>query len=329
MLRIAAVSLMLVALCGCVSTQSQFNADGMAGDISGLWRQQVLNNIARAKDDPDFVPSAFVLGQGQSSVTAGLTPTGKGTSINAPKPLVELDIAPNDSWTAQWQFTAVTNRDDLRNLRDAYALIVADADAYHHIHDILGDGCALGSARAANGACKKDASTPTPGSEATVQAATAAATATGSSLDPANPPTDAATATAAGAEKLSVGGQTANWEESTGMIEHGDSIGCQLYQAESPIPGDPIPFRRWLFWRKPLSRTWLPDLLPSDLIESIGVHGDWELGLAIEKKPEGEGIQVMHVGRSCLDDFIILVQGLTPAASASSAAAPRLPLSSP
>src|SRR5215469_3042170 len=103
--------ILAAALGGCVAQQARVNTLDMIGDIARVRNAQVLRNLSAAISDPDGVPAVVVLGAGQAtaSVAAGADP----------------DAIAHGTWTAQWQISTVTNSEDLRRLRNLYALITA------------------------------------------------------------------------------------------------------------------------------------------------------------------------------------------------------------
>jgi hypothetical protein len=271
---------------GCVAHQARINTLEMIGDIARVRQTQVLRNLSAAISDPDGVPAVVVLGAGQAtaSVAAGADP----------------DVIAQGTWTAQWQIATVTNSEDLRRLRNLYALITAtDAQydttvAYFRRHP----------QQIPNAACG--------GHEATAR----------SSGAPASPATGrpneepAANLLYSGDQNLECPpgfgpGRVATWRLALNVLEIGDSLGCRLYQEQPrkpPATGVGLPFRRWLYWRRP-GATWGPDP-PDTPPQSLGTVGAWELGTTSE---------------ACFNDFTILVQTLTP--SGSDVAQPKLMLS--
>src|SRR4029077_14234043 len=115
-------------------------------------------------------------------------------------------------------------------------------------------------------------------------------------------------------------GQVPRWCDALLTMQIGDSIGCKLYQEPAwsrresnereHVAQDrtAFPFRRWLFWRHPGDDGWLPETHDSSLqITSLGTYGAWELGTA---------------SRACFNDFVILVQSVTPVAAEQSRQSP-------
>jgi hypothetical protein len=116
---------------------------------------------------------------------------------------------------------------------------------------------------------------------------------------------------------------TASWEEGVQAVETGDSIDCKYYQQdslaehESNLPTEKpntLPFRRWLYWKQ-VGERWGEDRekpQPDDptKLTPLGVYGRWELWTA---------------SPACFDDFVILVQQVTPKAAQASLNGPRIP----
>jgi hypothetical protein len=275
-----------VLLGGCVARQARINTLQMIGDIARVRNTQVLRNLSAAISDRDAVPAVVVLGAGQAtaSVAAGANP----------------DILAEDTWTSQWQISTVTNSEDLRRLRNLYALITATDAQYdiylayfrRHPQELPNAGCG--------------------GQDLTIRSANAPA-----------PPAAGRPNEAPAANLLYSGdqnqecppgygpGRVAAWRLALNVIEVGDSLGCRLYQEQPrkpPATGAGLPFRRWLYWRRP-GATWGPDP-PDTPPQSLGTVGEWELGTT---------------SRSCFNDFTILVQTLTP--SGGGVAEPKLMLS--
>src|SRR6185312_15393449 len=115
---------------GCTATQVRMNATQMIDNVAELREEQVLRNISAAVNDHDFVPSEIFLGQGtatvQSNVSAGL----KLPRFDFSAPTRELDPTANTQWTSTWFLAPVTSADDLRRLRNLYALVTSTNDQY-------------------------------------------------------------------------------------------------------------------------------------------------------------------------------------------------------
>jgi hypothetical protein len=294
---------LLAILTGCAAFQSQRNANDMASTISRIREEQVLQNIGVAIDDRSFVPSGIVLGTGQANVIVGMTPTFRGTGITSGAPGYELDIAPTDTWTAQWQFTSITEQGDLRRLRNVYALIVSTDEQYDTLERYFHP-----QAAAANGAAQANDSDAVfrglfegllPPAEKAPPAPPAPPVVTTrvkrtSSTSKDKPPPSAAPEPSGRPAAQHV----IPWPDAKDFLITGDSIDCRLFQAAKVPSTHGVPFRRWLFWRKS-GGPWLPQD-PGGPVEDVGHYGNWDLGVT---------------SRACLDDFVILLQGVTPSAS--------------
>jgi hypothetical protein len=256
-----------------------------------------------------MVPTQILLSTGQASVSEGASPTLKMPNFNIVKPTRELDVTANDTWTAQWQVSPVTNSDDLRKLRNLYVLIVSTDEQYDQLEAYYNRNPQM----RASAACYGLQTTAGGGAQSAAQAGRASgADATG------QPPTanaqDAACPPGYGA------GQIPKWREALVVIEYGDSIGCKLYQeawatshkraSHDSTAG--IPFRRWLFWRR-LGGDWLP-ATPDTEPQVLGLYKGWELGTT---------------SRACFNDFVILAQSATPATANASQQGARVMLNTP
>ena len=270
--------LLALPLGGCVAHQARLNTLQMIGDIARVRETQVLRNLSAAISDRDAVPAVVVLGAGQAtaSATAGANP----------------DVLAQDTWTSQWQISTVTNSEDLRRLRNLYALITA-TDAQYDI--------ALGYFR------RHPQEAPTAGCGGLdLTAKSAHALAPRAAGRPNEEPAANLLYSGNQAQECPPGfgpGRVATWRLALNVIEVGDSLGCRLYQEQARRPaatGAGLPFRRWLYWRRP-GATWGPDP-PDAPPQSLGTVNGWELGTT---------------SQSCFNDFTILVQTLTPSGGGS------------
>jgi hypothetical protein len=132
-----------------------------------------------------------------------------------------------------------------------------------------------------------------------------------------------ASAELAATAQTSASETTASWEEGVQAVETGDSIGCKYYQQdklsehETSLPTEQpnkLPFNRWLYWKR-AGEHWgddpeqpQPDARAK--LTPLGVYGRWELWTA---------------SPACFDDFVILVQQVTPKAAQASLNGPRIP----
>jgi hypothetical protein len=267
---------------GCVAHQARINTLNMIGDIARVRNTQVLRNLSAAISDRDAVPAVVVLGAGQAtaSVAGGADPVAQ------------------DTWTSQWQISTVTNSEDLRRLRNLYSLITATDAQYdialayfrRHPQEAPSAGCG------GHDLATRSTNAPAPASRPNEEPAANLLYSGDQNLEcpPGYGP-----------------GRVAAWRLALNVIEVGDSIGCRLYQEQPrkpPQSGVGLPFRRWLYWRKP-GAPWGPDP-PDTPPQSLGTVGDWELGTT---------------SQACFNDFTILVQTFTP--SGADVAAPKLMLS--
>ena len=278
---------LVVPLAGCVAHQARLNTLEMIADIARVRNTQVLRNLSAAISDRDAVPAVVVLGAGQAtaSVAGGANP----------------DVIAEGTWTSQWQISTVTNSEDLRRLRNLYALITAtdaqyDIDlAYFRRHPQESPNAGCGGPNLAT----RSANAPAPSAAVRPNEEPAAELLYSGDQNVECPPGYGP-------------GRVATWRLALNVIEIGDSLGCRLYQEQPrkpPATGAGLPFRRWLYWRRP-GAAWGPDA-PDTPPQSLGTVGDWELGTT---------------SQSCFNDFTILVQTLTPS-SGGGVAEPKLMLS--
>lgn len=266
-------------LSGCAGTQVSMTSLEMAEQVARIREVQVLRNISAAISDHDSVPSQILLGTGQANVAAGAATTVKLPHFDFSQNGREVDITGTNTWTAQWQFESVTNADDLRRLRNLYALVSSDDKQWYMLQAYFDR--------------HPEARDPFADAE-----------------ENESPP-------------LGYGpGKVINWHQAVAAMKRGDSIGCKLFQENRSAPsvrdavsaakGDnkQFPFRRWLYWRHPGSPGWLPNK-PDLQVQPLGRYGEWELGVT---------------SRPCFDDFVILVQGATPAAEKAGAAGAKVML---
>jgi hypothetical protein len=273
---------MAVMVAGCVATQTGQSTIQMAETISHIRDSQVLRNISAAIGNRSAVPAQIVLGIGQANVTAGLGSGsgGKYTNINRRATALELDISPSDTWTGQWQFTSITERDDLRRLRNVYELIVSTDAEFDELEDYLEE---------AEHGKETDNKPESPESlvfedivsdasenerNGSIQAETAKPT-------PKEPSTEPAPSSKSG---------VIPWEQARDFIENGDSLDCRVYQKGFQDQ----------YWRANGTTQWSPTEPNGKLVVSLGVYQGREIGVT---------------SIACFYDFVIFVQGLTPSAS--------------
>jgi len=132
-LSMIAAFCLATALSACAGVQDSENVLQMADTISRMREQQVLRNVSAAISDHDMVPSQIVLGTGQANVQMGINSLFKLPHFDFSKPSRQWDIGATDLWIAQWQMEPVTNADDLRRLRNLYALIASSNAEYDRL----------------------------------------------------------------------------------------------------------------------------------------------------------------------------------------------------
>ena len=293
-LRSVASCAVLLLAQGCASTQTATSTVQMVDSIARIRNQQVLRNLAAIIKDHDAVPSQIVLGVGQANVSVGVSPVAKATNLTH-TPSLEGDVGLVDQWTAQWQFTAITDPGDLRRLRNLYALVVASDEEYQHLSAVAED-------------VEKE--------EASAAAATSLQRPAYGDMDMDDEdrvfqglfPQDGR-AGAAGGGPVQTEAKIADWRTAKRFVTKGDSIGCRQYQAARDTSSR-LPFRRWLFWRSVhagAGSAWQPSLPATQDIHVLGTVG---------------GVQIATTSRACFDDFVILVQALSSTTNAA-AKAPR------
>jgi hypothetical protein len=295
MAKLSAAIVGLAANCvlaGCVATQMRENTLNMEDQISHLRETQVLENISHAINDHDLVPAQIVLGQGQATVAVAASPTVQLPDFLFSKATKQLNVTATDTWTAQWQFTTVTDAADLRNLRDVYALIASTDEQWDQLQVVYKDhrdffatpGANSGAQPSLDGGIVPLGEPPAP----------VAAPASPAPANPPAPPRGPWTPVA-----------VISFHEALRMMTQGDSIGCMRFQGYE-LNGAPrrektggLPFHRFLYWRSG-EGAWAPEA-PDRAITSLGRFGDYELGTT---------------SRACFDDFVIIAQGATPNANA-------------
>jgi hypothetical protein len=279
-IRISALLSIAAVLQSCAASQNAVNTMQMVDVISRIRTDQVIRNLGAFIGDHNSVPSQIVLGTGQANVAVGYQPTLKLTNLNRVAAL-ESDAGLTDQWTAQWQFTAITDPGDLRNLRNLYALVVSSDEEYISLQNILKDG-------------KSDDAVFESlffhfGGSATV-------------AKPDKTPDQSATA---GAEKHGI---IIDWKTAKDIITKGDSIGCRQFQQDRDAAGV-LPFRRWLYWRSG-SGEWHPSI-PMGKLTTLG---------------KAKKLELATTSQACFDDFVILVQALSPTTNDAAKQQPHLML---
>jgi hypothetical protein len=318
---LASAALASLLLYGCAATQVGESTLQMTETVGRIRQVQVLRNIAGAIVNPSAIPNQIVLGTGQANVSTGITGTAKATSINKPGTLLEVDLSPTDTWTAQWQFTVVNDPDDLRRLRNIYALVTATDNQY----DLMIEYYVQHPASQSASTCMSTSDQPTgtadqtpPPSPASPPSATAERQRQAQNrlfsdlfLLPGAPGKPANEAPLAQGQSTPAPSHlVVSCDEARSTLVKGDSIDCRIYQAQFAPPISPsgprgLPFKRWLFWRS-AGASWQPKQPDRD-VTPLGTYGPYELGVT---------------SLACFDDFVALVQGLTPNANSTSGKGP-------
>jgi len=295
-IRCALSAFTVLALTACANVQVRTTTLQMVDDVARMREAQVLRNLSAAISDHDMVPTQIFLGEGQASGQATTTAGLKLPQFDFSMPGRELDPGASAQWTATWKIVPVTNADDLRRLRNLYVLLASTDDQYSRLQQYFIDHQSTRAEQPCAGTSASAHALLTPGGAGS-----------GSDHHPALGQGD---------------GQVPRWCDALLIMQVGDSIDCKLYQeqtwtaretalqANSPLDQRLFPFRRWLFWRHPGTTAWLPGHDASGLaVQSLGVYANWEIGVS---------------SRACFNDFVILVQSVTPATVQQSHEAPPI-----
>lgn len=135
----AIVACMLV--CGCASTQLNYNTADLASSLNSLTKRQIFYNLTQALTDPEFVPSQATISIGTATTLNSVTPsvsvplgmpivttardgTGRfagaqfSTQITQPVPTLGLQMT--DGWNQTWTMVPINTAPQLRRLRALY-----------------------------------------------------------------------------------------------------------------------------------------------------------------------------------------------------------------
>ncbi len=139
-LRLACLAVSLL-VCGCASTQLNYNTADLASSLNSLTKRQIFFNLAQALTDPEFVPSQATISIGTATTLNAVTPsisvplgmpmvtmardgTGRfagsqfSTQITSPAPT--LGVQMTDGWNQSWTMVPVNSAPQLRRLRALY-----------------------------------------------------------------------------------------------------------------------------------------------------------------------------------------------------------------
>ncbi len=136
----AAVSVGLyLFVSGCASSQLNYNTLDLASSVGDIQTQQVLYNLSLILDDPAAIPTHVDLSAGTAStsnsigpnisspipetiaqVTAGGTGTGNVLQNTFARTGVTASVSGQNLYSQSWNYTPVTDGDELRRLRALY-----------------------------------------------------------------------------------------------------------------------------------------------------------------------------------------------------------------
>jgi hypothetical protein len=138
---VAALFITFLFVCGCASTQLNYNTLDLASSSEDLITSQVLFNLAKFRSSPYAIPSQVSIPSGSATTTNAITPTIGGalgpsatTTVanSAAAPLffatTQSHVLPNgtigasagDQWSQNWTLTPLEDPDQLRRLRALY-----------------------------------------------------------------------------------------------------------------------------------------------------------------------------------------------------------------
>ncbi len=141
-LRLISIAVCLL-VCGCASTQLNYNTADLASSLNSLTKRQIFYNLAQTLTDPEFVPSQATISIGTAQTLNAVTPsvsipiglptvtiardgTGRfagsqfSTQVTSPTPT--LGVQMTDSWTQSWTMVPLNSAPQLRRLLCEYPL---------------------------------------------------------------------------------------------------------------------------------------------------------------------------------------------------------------
>jgi len=130
-----------LAVCGCASTQLNYNTADLASSLNSLTKRQILYNLAQALTDPEFVPSQATISIGTAQTLNSVTPSisvplgtpvlattrtdfGRAaggffsTAVTSPTPTLGVQMV--DAWNQSWTMVPINRATQLRRLRALY-----------------------------------------------------------------------------------------------------------------------------------------------------------------------------------------------------------------
>jgi hypothetical protein len=142
-LRLISIAACLL-VCGCASTQLNYNTADLASSLNSLTRRQIFFNLAQALTDPEFVPSQATISIGTAQTLNAVTPsisvplglptvtmardgTGRfagsqfSTQVTSPTPTLGLQMT--DGWNQSWTMVPLNSAPQLRRLRALYQYV--------------------------------------------------------------------------------------------------------------------------------------------------------------------------------------------------------------
>ena len=149
-LRLISIALCLL-VCGCASTQLNYNTADLASSLNSLTKRQIFFNLAQALTDPEFVPSQATISIGTATTLNAVTPsisvplglpmittardgTGRfagtqfSTQVTSPTPT--LGVQMTDGWNQSWTMVPLNSAPQLRRLRALYQYVTGTVP--HH-----------------------------------------------------------------------------------------------------------------------------------------------------------------------------------------------------
>lgn len=130
-----------VLVCGCASTQLNYNTADLASSLNSLTKRQIFFNLAQALADPEFVPSQATISIGTATTLNAVTPSvslplgvptmtiardgtgrfaGSQFSTQVTSPVPTLGVSMTDGWNQSWTMVPLNTAPQLRRLRALY-----------------------------------------------------------------------------------------------------------------------------------------------------------------------------------------------------------------
>jgi hypothetical protein len=131
-----------LAVCGCASTQLNYNTADLASSLNSLTKRQIFFNLAQALTDPEFVPSQVTVSVGTAQTLNSVTPSVSvplgnpvvttsrvgatgissrdffSTAITSPAPTLGVQFV--DAWNQSWTMSPINSSTQVRRLRALY-----------------------------------------------------------------------------------------------------------------------------------------------------------------------------------------------------------------